>query len=430
MCTCESRINQKDWYGEKKYRLADFFDSWWDTYLESPAEYVKPEQLKAVNAIRVCRTAALGIDVYACPDCGEITNVYHSCKNRFCPTCSWQDTVRWAEDVKWKMLDTHHRHIVCTLPHSLNGLIKRNGLNQDALLSILMRTAADTFKDWFWNKYGLKIGIISVLHTYGEKKDFHCHVHMIVSWAGIDPETGKLKIIEDGYVNYKFFQKKFRCKFEDELIGLFDKNELAHDFRDRQEFMQFVKSINKNNWNIHLEPPMDTPEQVIRYIGRYSKRACLSEYKITNIEGEYITFSYKDNKDRDENKKPIEKELCLHYREFFPRLLQHVPLPNFKIVRYYGLYSNKGLIPEEYRYKEGSEKKHGETSWGELQEEKTGKNPLYCKECGCEKEYIYTIVDLRLRDNRREKFNSNKHRHMIFKRKRKRKRNNYEKRAA
>ena len=100
MCRCTTDENHKNWYGEKKYRLADFFDRWWDAYMESPAEYVKPEQLKAVNAMRVCRTAVLGVDIYACPDCGEITQVYHNCKNRFCPTCSWQDTVRWAEKVK------------------------------------------------------------------------------------------------------------------------------------------------------------------------------------------------------------------------------------------------------------------------------------------------------------------------------------------
>ena len=54
----------------KKYRLSDFFNRWWDEYAQHPAEYITPEQYKAVNAIRVCRTAALGIDTYACPKCG------------------------------------------------------------------------------------------------------------------------------------------------------------------------------------------------------------------------------------------------------------------------------------------------------------------------------------------------------------------------
>ena len=62
----------------KKYRLADFFNMHWDSYLNKPKEQITQEQFKAVNAIRTCRTEALGVDYYACPDCGQITKVYHS----------------------------------------------------------------------------------------------------------------------------------------------------------------------------------------------------------------------------------------------------------------------------------------------------------------------------------------------------------------
>jgi hypothetical protein len=379
---------------EKKYRLIDFFNKHWDKYMESPTEYVKPEQLKAVNAMRVCRTAVLGIDEYACPDCGEITRVYHSCKNRFCPTCSWQDTVRWAEKVKRNMLWIKHRHVVCTLPHSLHPIIKKN---QKKLLSALMRASAHTFQEWFERKYRLQIGIILVMHSSGEQKEYHPHTHMIVSWGGIHKETGKLVEIKDEYVNYKFLQKKFRCKFEDELIKMNDTGQLKHDFNDRPEFMRFIKSVNQNDWILHLEPAMQTPEEVIRYIGRYSKRACLSDHKITSIEGESITFRHKDYRDRDERNKAKEKELKLHYRDFFPRLLQHVPEAYFRIVRYYGLYANKCHIPEEYKKPrtEGSDQK-----WAEMQESRTGENQLYCNYCHKRKVYVHTLIDPRSKEER------------------------------
>lgn len=349
MGNCQCKEKPPPAYPEKQFRLADFFDMHWDQYMKSPTHYVKPEQLKAVNAMRVCRTPVLGVRTYACPDCGEISNVYHSCKNRFCPTCSWKDTIKWAENIRFRMLKIKHRHIVCTLPHSLHPLIKKN---EQLLLGCLMRASADTFKDWFENKHRLKIGIILVLHTYGEQKDYHPHVHMIVSWGGVDIKTGALKEIKEEYVNYKFLQKKFRCKFEDELVELNDTGKLEHGFVNRQEFMSHLKQVNEKDWQLHLEPPINTPVEVIRYIGRYSKRACLSEHKITSMEGEFISFRYKDYKDRDENKKPKEKELSLHYSEFFPRLLQHVPAKYFRIVRYYGLYSNHGQIPEGYFYTE------------------------------------------------------------------------------
>jgi hypothetical protein len=389
MCSSCENTNTKS-YPEKKYRLADFFDMHWDKYMESPAEYVKPEQLKAVNAMRVCRTPVLGVEVYACPDCGEITNVYHSCKNRFCPTCSWQDTVKWAERVKKKMLKVKHRHIVCTLPHSLHPLIKRN---EELLLSVLMRASAATFKNWFENKYRTKIGIVSVLHTYGEMKNYHPHTHMIVSWGGVDKNNRKLNEIKKEFVNYKFLQKKFRCKYEDELVYWYDRDQLDHNFKDRKAFMAYLKNINKQDWQIHLEPAIDTPEQVVRYIGRYSKRACLSEYKITDIDGEYISFLYKDYKDRGKDNKPKEKELRLHYRDFFPRLLQHVPAPYFRIVRYYGLYSNHGNIPDEYL--------NGASEEVEGLEIEDWNDPKYCGYCNMEKVYVYTYFDHRSRKERR-----------------------------
>jgi DNA-directed RNA polymerase subunit M/transcription elongation factor TFIIS len=145
---------------------------------------------------------------------------------------------------------------------------------------------------------------------------------------------------------------------------------------------------------------MEIPTQVVRYIGRYSKRACLSEYKITKMEGEYITFKYKDNKTKDCNNKPIEQELELNYRDFFPRLLQHVPLKYFRIVRYYGSYSNRIKIPEEYLYKENeNENKEQEIqpveNWEELQISKTGTNPLICSSCKKRKIYLYTILKSR-----------------------------------
>ncbi len=382
---CDTKQN------EKKFTLAEFFGAHWDKYLESPKHTVLPEQFKAVNAILTCRTAVLGVKVYACPDCGEVSEVYHSCKNRFCPTCSWKDTMEWAEKVKDRMLNIKHRHVVFTIPHSLHPLVKRN---RKLLLGALMRSAAGTFTDWFKNKHNLKIGVIDVLHTFSEKKEYHAHVHMIVSWGGVHTKTGELVEIEDEYVNYDFLKKKFRQKFGDELVAFYDKGMLDHGFTDRSQLKGFLKKANQKKWILHLEPSMETPEEVIRYIGRYSKRACLSEYKITSIEGDFISFRYKDNRDKDENNKPKEKIERLHYSDFFPRLLQHVPPAYFRVVRYYGLYSNHGNIPEEYFYKKQ-----------EATAEDPPKDPLYCETCNTEKILVYIYFDTRTRKQRKQETN-------------------------
>ena len=416
MCLHHQHIKNETFASVKKFRLADFFNMWWDEYCVKPTEFILPEQYKAVAAIRVCRTAALGIDCYACPHCGEISEVMHSCKNRFCPTCSWMDTIKWSEKIKQDMMDIPHRHVVVTLPHQLNGLLKKN---KAKLLTILSRTAADTFKDWMKAKYGIKIGIIAVIHTYGEQKNLHPHIHMIVSWGGIDIKTGELVELKgkvQEFVNYTFLQKKFRIKYEDELIEMFDNKELKHNFKDRVAFMRFIKKINKKQWHINIEPPMQTPAEVIRYIGRYSKRACLSEYKITNIQGEYISFTYKDYRDRenpdDPKSKAKEKTLRLHYRKFFPRLLQHVPTPYFKMVKYYGCYARFKNIPQEYKAPI-TEEKLSETIEQEYQTSQN--NPKYCSACTCEKVYVYTLLDIRPKAERNQAFDIEKHEHVIYK---------------
>jgi hypothetical protein len=152
------------------------------------------------------------------------------------------------------------------------------------------------------------------------------------------------------------------------------------------DFQRMVRRINNKNWQIDFEEPMAIPALVIRYIGRYTKRACLSEYKITRMEGEYITFKYKDYKNEDYHGKPIIKELTLHYRDFFPLLLQHVPLPYFRLVRYYGIYSarSKGVLKEKLNELAPTEESQPDET------EETPANQNVCKHCGVEKIYLYS----------------------------------------
>ncbi len=389
---------------EKRYRLSEYFDLNWEKYVSDENVQVSLAQFKAVSSIRVCRTAALGIDHYVCKECGEVKEIYHNCRNRFCPTCSWGDTIKWASRISEQMLNIPHRHVVFTLPHALIPLIKSNGKE---LLNALLRTSADTLKDWMQHKYKVKPGIISVLHTFGETKEYHVHTHMIVSWGGLDTATNKVREIKGEYVNYEFLQNKFRNKFEDILVELYETEKLQHKFADRFSMLRFLKRINKNKWAIHIEPPMPDPSAVIRYIGRYSKRACLSEYKITDIDGEYISFRHKDYKVIGLDNKPVERILRLHYTEFFPRLLQHVPLSYFRLVRYYGVYSTKSNnIPKEYLNKE---------TQGH-DEEREWENPFVCNICNTPRQYLYTIIDKRTRENRTEKFDIMIHPSYIFKR--------------
>ena len=375
-------MNQTNATYTKTSKVAAFFNAYWDAYVKNPTRPIKAEHFKAVNAMRACRTAIVGIEIYLCVGCDILCEVCHSCKHRFCPICSWKDTMKWAEKAYNRLLNIPHRHAVATIPHQLNRLFENN---YKLLNNALLKASSETVKDWFNAKFSIVPGIMSVLHTFGEKKNQHNHSHMIVSMGGINRKTGEFKTVALDYIPYDFLSKKFRIKFEDILVELFDTGELKHNFKDRIELMQLLKNINKKNWRFHFEPPMEDPLKVIKYIGRYSKRACISERKITEIDGEYISFTYKDNLDRDNNNKPREKTLKLHYSEFYPLLLQHVPPSGYQIIRYYGLYANSSKVEEKYTTKPPMEKEAC-TAY---------KDPKICECCGKDKIHVTTIFEKR-----------------------------------
>jgi hypothetical protein len=348
MCSTLPHTDKKSF--EKKFSLAAFFNQHWDNYIRSPKYPITPVQYKAVNAIRKCRTEALGKNIFTCNDCGQKVEVFHSCKNRFCPNCSWADTVKWSKTVYNHLLNVPHRHVVMTLPHTLNYLIRRN--NQ-LFFHTLLAVASNLIKGFIRDKYHVEPGLISVLHTFGERKNLHLHVHMIVSWGGVDKGKNLLKSIPiSDYVDYPKLKDLFREAIIKAINKAYNNDLLKHNFENKQEYKLFIASLLQTPWILHLEPPMNLPEQVIRYIGRYSKRACLSEYKITSIEGDFISFKYKDYKQKDNDQNYTEKIEKLHYYDFFPLLLQHVPLTNFRIVRYYGIYATKSKILAEFKNKE------------------------------------------------------------------------------
>ena len=373
---------------QKLYKFANFINTHWPAYVKKPTKFILPEVYKAVNAIRVCRTARLGAHVYACPKCGDMAILYNSCKNRFCPTCAWKDTLKWVEGIMKILLKIKHRHVICSVPHALIPLIKKN---RQVIHNMIFRASADTFKDWMLAKEQIKTGCISVLHTCGEKKNWHSHVHMIQAWGGINVNSGELQEFKTDYINYKFIRNKFRIKFEAQLIEAFDKDQIKHNFKNRIEFMLFIKSLNETAWQVQIEPPIKDLEIIVRYIGRYSKRACLSDSNITNIDGEFITFKYKDYRDRidpeDKNSPAKVKELTLHFSKFFPLLLQHVPPSGFQMVRRYGIYANSSKIADKHRNKKQESKSEKQEQLAEY------KNPTFCEYCNIPKIHLISFFE-------------------------------------
>lgn len=378
-----------------KIRLSSIYKAYFGEYLKAPKKPISKEVFKAVNQTIACRTARIGINVYQCKECEETKHVLRSCKNRFCPTCGYVDTKRWADKMLDKIADCAHHHIVFTLPYSLRKL---GQMNKDKIHSLLLKSTAETMIDWFRAKHQLKPGVMNVLHTAGSDQKYHPHAHMVCSAGGLNT-NGELKALKGSWylINQKFLSKKYRWHFEKGLFELFENDELLHDFSNLIDFKKFIKEINKQDWVVSVQAPLKKADDIINYVGRYTKRACISEYNIKEVSNKAIRFAYKDYKQVDHKGKAKMSEMTLNFHDFFGRLFEHVPTKGFRMVRYYGIYSNRNI--RELPKRDSRRKNKIADNWRDLQIQKTGKDPLICP-C-CEKEMVIAYVHYDLKNRPR-----------------------------
>ena len=411
----------------KKHTIKEIVEKFFVLYTQSNRRnlYLKDKHFHAVNNIRKCRTKELGYTLYGCEECGEAHFIYRSCGHRFCPTCGIINTNKWAEKTLSNLLDIKHHHVVVTLPAWLRPMAKRNS---KLIYSILFRSAWLVIKDWFEYKYQIEPGVISVLHTAGSDLKYHPHVHMIVTGGGITKD-GDVKILEGEYLfSQQWFSERFRWAFQQLLIKAFtakadNKLNLPYYLQKRPYFLSFIAKNNKQDkkgWIASVQAPLQDATSIVKYVGRYTKRACLSEYKIQSIEGDYIAFNYNDYKNTPKGEKPKISTIRLHYVSFLDRLLLHVPDKGSRHVRYYGIYSTSKInkLPKEYQKQveakvndgqNGVELLNIEGDWESYQQEYYkiyGKDPLWCEHCNRPLTYVETVLPFHNKQVERQAINN------------------------
>lgn len=151
-----------------------------------PALTANSWQARALQAIAICRTEALGGHVDECsnPDCRHIQISYNSCRNRHCPKCQGNKREEWISKRENDLLDAPYYHIVFTLPAALNKVC----LYDPALIyGLLFQTAWSVIKSFAANPkfLGAKTGMVAILHTWGQNLSLHPHLHCIVPGGGV-----------------------------------------------------------------------------------------------------------------------------------------------------------------------------------------------------------------------------------------------------
>lgn len=350
---CKSTRN----YELKKHRLSEIYQKYRTGYLADNLRRlsIEDKHLEAMRKAEVCRTIKLGSVYLECEGCGRGKYLYHTCKHRFCSGCGSANTYQWAEKTLSQLLEVPHHHIVMTIPKAYRGLSQLNG---NKLHDMLFKSSTAVVQKFFKSEHGCLPGVVSVLHTAGSDLKYHPHIHMIVSRGGKVLKGDEYKSIKGTFlVKNEVLASMLKAEFNKALKKLKRKEiELPERIKAAGGLSKWIEGQKEKPWIVNIEKPLAEVMQIVNYVGRYTKRACISEYKIESISPN-IVFKCKDYKNSKRGEKPLEILKKMTPTEFLDKLLQHVPDKRYRMVRYSGLYSSFyiGKIPKELRAKAGKE---------------------------------------------------------------------------
>jgi predicted RNA-binding Zn-ribbon protein involved in translation (DUF1610 family) len=320
--------------------VADILHAQGATFIEQHP-WLSVQQRSVLRAIARCRTAALGGHLDRCDACGHQAISYNSCRNRHCPKCQGQARERWLHARERELLDVPYVHVVFTLPHALLPLVYRNSAR---LYTWLFQTSAATLREVAANPrhLGAEIGVLAILHTWGQTLVRHPHVHCVVPAGGVSPDHQCW--VHSKYAGFflpvKVLSRVFRGKFVAALRRSYARGELdlggaATTLRNPSAWNAFVDALFRTDWVVYVKPAFGGPAAVLRYLGRYTHRVAISNHRLITFDGKRITFQWKDYA-RDGQR----RTMTLTAMEFLRRFVQHVLPRGFVRIRQFGFLAN------------------------------------------------------------------------------------------
>ncbi len=330
---------------EHRLEVADVFRIYEKEFFARWGHVLGPHQRKAFEAIRDCRTAALGAHaeyVEQCDTCGHRVISYNSCRNRHCPKCQAMARARWLAERQAELLPVPYFHVVFTLPQNIGGLALQNARE---IYSILFRAASETLLTIAADpkRLGAAIGFLAVLHTWGQNLHLHPHLHCVVpsggigldnaSWVGCRKPSFFLPVEVLGcrfrnvfliYLKKAFQEGKLR--FHGEMAGL----------AKPAAFEVLCRRAKKIKWVVFAKAPFGGPEQVLKYLARYTHRVAISNRRLLSMEDGRVSFEWKDYAGGKQT-----RIMTLGAVEFIRRFLLHILPGGFVRIRQFGFLANR-----------------------------------------------------------------------------------------
>ena len=322
--------------------VADVFREHGPAWRQANAGHVSLEQLKVMSAIESCRTAALGGHVLRCEDCTHTLIAYNSCRDRHCPKCLGGAAREWLAAREADLLPVPYFHVLFSLPKRIANIAYQN---KAVIYGILFKAAAETLLTIAADPehLGARIGITAVLHTWGSALTHHPHLHMIVPGGGFSLDGSKwISCRPDFFLPVQVLSRLFRRLCLQQLAAAHDAGRLQFfsvhaALADTKAFDAYLAPLRYAEWVVYAKRPFGGPEQVLRYMARYTHRVAIANSRLVAIDHEGVSVKWKDY--RVDGPERI-KVMTLAPEEFIRRFLIHVLPAGFHRIRHYGLLAS------------------------------------------------------------------------------------------
>lgn len=330
-----------------RLEVADVFRTHGRAFLAKFDASLSVDQRRVLHAVSVCRTSELGGHVERCDQCGHERISYNSCRNRHCPKCQAMARAEWMEARAAELLPVPYFHVVFTLPKEIRPLALQN---KRIVYDILFRSAAETLKELAADPkhLGAEIGILAVLHTWGQNLMHHPHVHCVVTGGGIVPDRAEWVHCKRSrrqskvfFIPEKVLSRVFRGKFIDFLKRAFHSGKLGFfgkltPLAKPAVFERWLNTAVQNDWVVDVKRPFGSAQVVLKYLARYTHRVAISNSRLVAMRDGNVHFRWKDYADGGK-----QKIMVLEATEFIRRFLLHVLPTGFMRIRHYGFLANR-----------------------------------------------------------------------------------------
>ncbi len=322
--------------------VADIFRDHGAAWRRANVGHVSLEQLKVMSAIERCRTLALGGHVARCEGCAREVISYNSCRNRHCPKCQGAAARDWLEERQAELLPVPYFHVVYTLPGAIADIAYQN---KAVIYDILFKASAEaTITIAADLKHlGARIGMTSVLHTWGSALTHHPHVHMIIPGGGLSQDGARwIACRKNFFLPVRVLSRLFRRLFLQKLVDAHAAGDLsffgAHaELADPRAFARYLAPARAVEWVVYSKKPFGGPQNVLAYLARYTHRVAISNRRLIAANATSVTFKYKDYRIEGPERY---KAMTLATGEFIRRFLMHVLPKGFHRIRHHGILAN------------------------------------------------------------------------------------------